>query len=771
MRDKIFSWIVGHPLWTALLSILFVIGAGYGAQNLKFNDSYKAFFAEDDPSLVGYEKVQAIFSKTDNVSFYLVPKNGNVFTPEVLSAIKELTNEAWQIPHSSRVDSLTNFQHSWSEEDDLTVEDLLPDYQELTPQVIAKAKQIALNEPLLVHKLISKEGHVSVVNVTVNFSGADEQAQIVAKSRAIKQSFQQQYPNIEIMLSGIVFMNQSFADLAVQDNVTLVPLMFLMVIILMIALLKSVTGTFSTIIIVITSIIATMGLTGWIGIDLTGPTASAPIMILTLAVADCIHVLSSMIFEMRQGKNKPQALLESLKINFKPVVLTSVTTAIGFLSMNFSDSPPFRDLGNIVAIGVMLACIFSLVLFPALLMLLPVRVKVDATEKQTLMLKLANFVTTKRKLLLPAMTLVMLGLVALLPRNTLNDNFVEYFDDSTQIRQTTKHMQKNLSGIILMEVAIDTGIDGGVSGKKYLQNLEAFSDWFKTQPEVDHITTLSDTFNRLNKNMHGDDPSYYKLPDSQELAAQYLLLYEMSLPYGLDLNNQINVSKSSTRVLGTLKNLSSLEMQDLERRINNWFTIHAPNYQVMVTGPDLMFAHIGQNNIKSMLSGTAIALVLISGLIGLALKSMRFAIISLIPNLAPAAMGFGAWYLLNGEVGLGLSVVAGMTLGIVVDYTVHFMSKYLHAKQDKGANTHEAVRYAFANVGKALWVTTLVLVAGFTVMAQSDFKMNADMGFLTAVTITIALIVDFFFLPPLLMQLDKDEQESDEAQSLSPNSI
>lgn len=755
MKNKLFAFIVGRPIWTTIITILLVVASAIGAQNLAFRGDYRVFFAEDDPKLVAYESVQSTFNKTDSVAFVIAPKDKNVFTAETLASIRALTEEAWQIPHSSRVDSITNFQHSWAEFDDLTVEDLVSEEAELTNAKVEQVKRIALQEPLLLDKIISPSGHVTVVNVTVQLNESDLEPVIMAHAVELQNKFMELNPNLDIMLSGMVAVNASFPAAAISDNTVLVPSMFLVVTLLMLLLLRNFSGTFSTVIVVIASIVGGMGLTGWVGINLSGPTASAPIMILTLAVADCIHVLSTMLFEMRQGATKRNALIASLKLNLKPILLTSVTTAIGFMSMNFSESPPFRDLGNIVAIGVMLACVLSLTLFPALMAILPVRVKADASENSTVMGNLANKVIKYQGKILATMSVIVIGLVALLPQNTLNDNFVEYFDPSTQVRQSADFMSENLSGIILFEVAVDSNVEGGISSPQYLQTLETFSQWFRQQKNVDHVSTITDVFKRLNKNMNGDDEAFYRLPENQELAAQYLLLYEMSLPYGLDLNNQINISKSSTRVVGTLSNLTSVELLALEKATNEWFSKHAPEYSVMITGPDLMFAHIGQNNINSMLSGTAIALVLISVLIGLALRSAKYAAISLLPNLAPAAMGFGAWYLIDGQVGLGLSVVAGMTLGIVVDFTVHYLSKYLHAKEDKQLDTEQAVRYAFTSVGKALWVTTIVLVCGFIVMAQSTFKLNADMGFLTAVTIFIALIVDFFLLPPLLLLIDR----------------
>ncbi len=312
-------------------------------------------------------------------------------------------------------------------------------------------------------------------------------------------------------------------------------------------------------------------------------------MILTLAVADCVHILTTMFYEMRHGVEKRKAILDSLHINFQPIFLTSITTAIGFLSMNFSDSPPFRDLGNMVAFGVMLAFIFSITLFPALLSLLPIKVKQIHEEKSDYMKSLAHFVVARRHLLLPVTALIMTGMMLFAPMNETNDDFVKYFDTTVPFRQATDFMQENLSGMTTLEISIESGVSSGVNAPKFLKSLDQFSSWLRQQPETDHVNTLSDTIKRLNRNMHGDDPTWYKLPDTQEMAAQYLLLYEMSLPYGLDLNNQLNVDKSSTRLIGTFKNITSNEQIDLERRVYDWFATNAPDYKVVVASPGLMF--------------------------------------------------------------------------------------------------------------------------------------------------------------------------------------
>lgn len=762
MNNKFFNVVDKHPIWVISVFLLLAIAAADGAKKLIFKGDYRVFFGPENPQLIAYEAMQNIYSKNDNVNFVVVPPDGNVFTAEHLKALKQLTRESWQIPYSTRVDSITNFQHSFADEDNMVVEDLVMDPDSLSERDLSRIKRIALNEPLLVNKIISAKGDVSVVNVTVRFPEINpitEVPEVAASARAIRDKFLADNPGSQVYLSGMVMMNTAFSESSMNDSAKLTPLMFLVVIVIIGLLLRTLSGTIATVIVLKMSTATTMGLAGWLGFYVTSPSALAPTMILTLAVADCVHILTTMFYEMRHGADKRSAITKSLQLNVKPIAITSITTAIGFLCMNFSDSPPYRDLGNLVAIGVMLAFVFSLTIFPALLRILPVRVSVNKENQPNSMEKLADFVINKRKILLPAVSLVIVIFAINLPKNELNDDYVKYFDHSVPFRVATDFMQENISGMTILEVSVESGVANGINHPDYLNAVARLSDWLRQQPETDNVNTITDTLKRINKNMHGDDPGWYKLPDNQEMAAQYLLLYEMSLPYGLDLNNQIDVNKSSSKLVATFKNLTTNQMMELEQRINNWFSENASEYNVVIASPSLMFAHIGERSIKSLLVGAITALLLISVLLGIALKSWRYGFVSLIPNLLPITVGFGVWGLIDGQIGIALAVVAGMTLGIVVDDTVHFLSKYLHARRYKDASPVVAVHYAFGNVGSALWITTLVLVAGFTVLAQSSFKTNADMGLLTAITLCIALVIDFLFLPPLLMAMDKNKDK------------
>ena len=753
-----YGWGVIRWRWPIILvTVLLVAVAASGGRFLWFNTDYRVFFSEDNPQLQSFDELQNVYGKNDNVLFVLAPAGGEVFTGPVLGAVERLTEKAWQIPFSVRVDSVTNFQHTRAEGDDLFVADLVANAATQPPESLQEVRDIALNEPLLVNRLVSPSGHVTGVNVTLHFAekSLTEVPDVAAHARRLADDIRAAYPDIDVYLTGLSMLNNAFSEASLMDMQTLVPLMYLAMFLVMFWLLRSLSGTFGTLLIVGFSAASAIGLTGWIGTGMTPPTVQAPTMIMTLAVADSIHILVTMLQEMRNGRSKREAIVESLRINLQPVFLTSLTTAIGFLSMNFSDAPPFRHLGNITATGVGIAFVLSVAFLPAVMSVLPVRVKQRTSSGRFGVEWLAEAVVGRRRPLLYGSIPVILGLALCIPLNDLNDSFVEYFSERVPFRTHTDFAMKNLGGLYQSEHSVGSDSANGISEPTYMAKLDEFADWYRAQPEVTHVNVISDTMKRLNKSMHGDDQEWYRLPDNRQLGAQYLLLYELSLPYGLDLNNQINLDKSATRLTATLANVSTHEIRDLAVRAEDWLRANAPEAMFGVASSGaIMFSHISKRNIDSMLVGTTLALVLISGVLILALRSLKVGIISLLPNLAPAVLAFGAWGIFVGQVNVGLSIVVTMTLGIVVDDTVHFLSKYLRARREQGLNAQDAVRYAFSSVGRALIVTSIILVIGFSILSLSSFDMNGSMGRMTAMTIAFALIADLTALPALLMTVD-----------------
>ena len=756
--------VIRHRWLIVLLTVVVVGAAGLGGKNLQFTTNYRVFFSADNPQLLAFEALENTYNKSDNIMFVLSPKDSKIFSAKTLEAVRWLTEQAWQLPHSLRVDSLTNFQHTSAEGDDLSVRELVGDSAELSDSRLEEIRHIALNEPALHRILVAAGENVTAVNVTIQLPGIDEVAEVpevVRAARALAVEFEAQFPFIDSRLAGMVMMNNAFSEASKNDLATLVPLSFLAMLLFLSLFLRGFMGSMATALVIVFSIITAMGLGGWFGLAITPPSSSAPIIILTIAIANCVHILVNFLHELRRGASKNDAMIESLRLNIQPVALASLTTAVGFLTMNFSEVPPFRDLGNLTAMGIMASFIISVTFLPALITLLPFKTHAGKQDHDPLMAAVGDFVVRYRHRLLWGTIALVITLVAFIPRNELNDIFLHYFDNRVEFRVDADYTNKHLAGNNRFDYTLESGEAGGINNPKFLQDVKAFAEWFEMQPETKHISVITNVLSRLHKNMHGDDERWYTLPEDRDLAAQYLLLYEMSLPYGLDLNNQINVSKSATRMVVNIEEISSKEIIALEQRAATWLAANTPHIAAkQATGASLMFSHIGQRNIRSMLFGTTVALILISMILIFALRSLKLGLISLIPNLIPGAMGFGLWGILVGEVGLALSVVTSMTLGIVVDDTVHFLSKYRRARIEMGYTSPDAVRYAFKTVGRALIVTSIVLCVGFFTLSTSSFALNADMGLLTSVVIALALIADFLLLPPLLMKLESKDDES-----------
>lgn len=760
LADTVVRW----RWWVILATLAMVIFTGSGARFLELSNNYRVFFSPDNPELVAFEEFQKTYTKSDNILFVLKPKEKTVFTPRIAQAIEDLTKQAWQIPYATRVDSVSNFQHSYAEGDELTVENLYREGSNIPESELEVKQRIALAEPLLNGNLISTDASATGVNVTMNFpeKSIAELPEAMAVVKQIANEIEQNYPGVKVAISGISALNNAFAASGQADAMTLMPAMFLVLIVITMIILRSLYATIATVLVIAFSTATAMGIAGHMGMALDPISLTAAIVILTLAIADSIHILVSVLIMMGEGKDKISSLKESIKINFLAVTVTSVTTIVGFLSLNFSDSPPFWYLGNISAMGIAAAWFYSLTLLPAVLAVLPIKVKQETSTqrgKRSFMVILAQFVTSRYRSVLVVSTIIAIGLISFVPRIELNDQWVKYFDHRIEFRGDAEFAMDNLTGLYRLEYSLPAKEANGISDPAYLQSLDEFTQWLRIQPEVEHVYSYTDIIKRLNKNMHNDDENWYRLPVEHDMAAQYLLLYELSLPYGLDLNDRINIDKSSTRVSVTVKELSTVEVRQFLDKSKDWLQAHTPEYMwTKPTGPTVMFSYISQRNIESMLRGNAIAVAGIALILILSLRSFSLGTLSLVPNLVPILMTFGVWAILVGKVGMGAATVTATSLGIIVDNTVHFLTKYLRARRQMDLTKPLAIEYAFRMVGWALVANAVILVIGFAVLSTSSFKVNMEMGQLTALAIMIALIVDFFLLPAMLMIGYKKEE-------------
>ena len=755
------AWIVQHRLALFIFSIAVILLAGYGGSKITFKSDYTIFFEKDNPQRIANEFIQEEFSSSDNVLFLVNPKNGDIFTRENLAAIESLTEDAWQIPYSQRVESITNHLYTHVDGDDLLVEFLIDEELNDTPADLIEKKAYAVDKVGVKDYLITREGDMSLVSVTLNLptdKSGPAAIEVVDHVREFVKNLAKEHPEINFRVLGAVVMEVQLPKIVQEDGQVITPLATLLVFLFLIFVLRDLVGTFVSLMTCTLGIIAGMGAVLWTGVKISPILVNTPGIIMILGMANCIHLMVNYSQFLTQGSDKKKALEKSIEVNFLPIVFTNITTAISFLALNFAESPPFAHMGTAASAGILFVMIASLMFLPAMIYYLPSRASGVAT-----MPRIGNLIEVYQQhgnKIVFVFVIVIVGLSALIPKNILDDNFIEFFDPDLEVRQDIELLTERISGSVVINISIPAGEEGGILNPEYLTLLNDLDKVLHEQPELRFATSLLEVMKTLNQNLHANDPSWYKVPDSRELASQYLLMYEMSLPFGQDLNNLMNYDRSESRVIAVYNELSDKNLITLENKIKLWLEENKIEGTTPTIGSsNLAFAHMQYSNVNSLSKGFVLALMAISVSLIFLFRSFSLGAVSVIPNLIPAAMAFGIWALINGKVGFGMSIGITLTLGIVVDDTIHFLSKYKYAKETLGYNNVESIRYAMDTVGIAMLLTTAMMSVAFGAMLFSNFTPNQDLGLITIITILCAVFVDLILLPIIMLRLFADKTE------------
>lgn len=769
MVNKLSHFIVLRRNSLSLASLILTIFFSIGAKNLYVNTNYNIFFDAEDARKIAHETQQEEFTKTDNLVLLIKSKNDeSIFSKGNLTAVYELTEVAWQTPYVVRVDSLTNFQHSFAQGDDLVVQDLVPDLNALSDTRIQMVERVGLSEKRLKNRIVSDDGKTTLINITVELppypSDKIDKALRVEALKLRDQAIMEvaDYGDvlkaasplgITIHVLGETVINASLTKASDKDSATLIPLMFLAIVIILGVLLRSLSSIAAALMVIVLTIVASMGVNGWAGAAVNMVNIAAPIIILTIAVCDSVHLLSSHLDFVAKGEVPEAAMERSLQLNLQPIFITSVTTAVGFLTLNFSSSPPFRELGNLCAFGVIYAMFLTVFLLPSFAVKFLTRARSSSTIHD-LLDTLAEIVIRRKWFALMIAAMVSILSMTLVSRNQIDDDPSRYFKSRNSYRAAMDFSQETLPGVNDINFTLDCESAHCINQPEFLRKVDEFGKWLLMQENIETVISYVDVIKKINSNFNSDSVLEYQIPEQAELIAQYNLLYELSLPFGLDLNNLTNYDKSATKLTAFVRQTNTGNFLDIEARARSWLRDNSLSSSPQGNSIRMMFAALGESNIRGMLWGALIALMGVTITILASLKSIKYSALSIIANSFPAIIALGFWGLLVGHINMAVAMVFSITLGIIVDDSVHFICKYRHARESFNMAPDDAIRYAFRNVGQALSVTTIVLAIGFGLLCFSDFNLNAYLGALTAMTVVIALIFDYLVLPPLLLIFD-----------------
>ena len=758
-KENLSKFIIKNRIFFIFSCLVLVLILGRGITSVVFDPDMERFFPKGHSATSLSYEIDETFIRTDNIVIAINAKNNSIFTKKTLSLIESLTEKSWTVPYSIRVDSLTNYSYVRSVDDDLLVEPFIENALSMEDSFIQRREKIVEEEEIIYGSLISKDKKTTVISIVVDPPNPDANLKLIDTIEYMLEYIDEaksNHPELDIRILGTPYQEYISPKMVLSEMPIVMPSMLLLILVSVFFMLRSVFAVLATIFVIVLSLISTFGSVGFIGNALNQMVITIPILIITLALADCVHLFSIFFQQRAKGYSSKESMVKSLELNLQPLFLTTLTTCIGFLSFNVLDVPPLRDLGNFVSIGIAMAFIFTIFFAAPLFSFFEIKAPKSVNQQVNLSKKIAKFSLKNSKTLLWSVPLMSVLLISLIPLNVLDENPTQMYDEGfTSFSSDTLWLDEML-GVTFPVSFKAVSKNGSVSEPEFLKKIDSFTNWLETQDEVNHVTSLAHTMKNLNKSMHGDDPKWETIPESEELSSQYLFFYEMSLPMGLDLNSSISQDRSSTKISANLDDMSGKEFLKFDSKVrahledNNLTEIISP-----AAGFRVVFSHISTVIVNSLLLGVFIGLLLITLMLGLFFRSIPFGVLSAFPNVLPIGAAFGIWALYDGQVGFMVAVGMGSTLGIIVDFTVHLLSKYDLARREMGQSPEEAVMFAFESVGFALIVMTVVISLGFLVLNLVNFLPLHDFARFSTISFIMALIIDFLFFPNLLVKFDK----------------
>ncbi len=730
-----------------------------GLTKLTFNPDLETYFPEGHPAVIRYNEIDDMFIPTDNLIIAVHSNEGTLFNGDSLKVIEELTKKSWTIPYSVRVDSLTNYSYVKSVNDDLIVEPFIEEAEKKSIEFFKKREDLVAGEDIIYKSLISEDKKTSVVSIIVDPPGPnkeDQNSELINYILGFIEPIKESNENLDIRLLGNPYLDYISPRIVKAEMPVVMPLMLLLIFFIVFLMIRSYVAVLATFVVILMSLIATFGSIGILDNPLNQMVTTIPILIITLALADCIHLFSIYFQNRVKGISSKESMEKSLEMNIQPLFLTTISTCIGFLCLNFIEVTPLRDLGNAVAIGIGFAFIFTIFFIAPIVSFFEVKTASKVTKQTRFSTSVGSFILKNGNKLIFSITSISFLILLCIPMNELDENPTQmYAEGFTSFSSDTLWLDEKLSVTFPVNF-LATNEEGQVSDPDFLEILDKFSVWLEEREQVNHVTSLANNMKNLNKSMHGDDPEWKKIPENADLSAQYLFFYEMSLPMGLDLNSSISQDRKSTKISATLKDMSANEFKEFNNEVLGY--LRQNNLENMISEPSsfrVIFTYMVEAIVNSLLYGLFIGILLITLIIGLFFRSYLLPALSIFPNILPIGMGFGLWGLFVGDVGFMVAVGMGSTLGVIVDFTVHFLSKYELARKEFKKSVEESVIYSFETVGFALIIMTVVLALGFSVLNLVTFIPIQDFAKFSVICFIGGLIINFLFLPNLLMKFDK----------------
>ena len=781
------SFIHDNPFKVLLVLLLLLAFPISQLPKIKMDTSTEGFMHEDDPVLLTYNNFREQFGRDERI--VLAIKSENVFSIDFLTKLKALHREIEaKVPYVEDVTSLYNVRNTRGDGDKLITDDLLEPFPTTQEQATA-IKKLALESHFYKDLLISQDGtmttmiietdaysHVGEQEVSMEDEFSDGFEDESTQNSVVKRAFLTDQENhelldaittitneyrekgLEIYVAGSPAVNNALKAQMKSDMQKFMRITFLIILIFLFVVFKRLSAVFYPLLVILLSLITTVGTMAWAGVAFKLPTQIVPSLLLAVSVGATVHILSIFFDKFNSTGDKKEALSYTLAHSGLAIAMTSITTAIGVGAFAGSEVAPISDLGTFASLGVMVSLVLTLTLLPALLSItkLKPKAKSEAGRVDSLMKKLAVVPVKYTKAVLIGSFLVVAISLFASTQVKLSHNPLMWFQPDNSNRVSTEVIDEKMNGTVTIEVVVDTGKENGWVNPEKLEKLNQFSAKLEAyKDEFTHIgkvVSLATIVKETNRALHENQEKHYTIPKDANLVSQELLLFENS--GSDDLEDVVDSQFSKARITVKLPWTDTIEAVQVLDFVKTEAEKTFAGDKIETTGMIPLLINTFANAVHSSVRSYFIAAIAITFMMMLILGSPRLGLISMIPNLTPIIMGLFIMYLADMPLDMFTLLIGSIAIGLAVDDTIHFMHNFKRYYLETN-DVQLAMEKTFFTTGKAMVITTLVLSFGFFAYMAANMISVQNFGILTGSVIIFALLSDLLLAPALMVVVAK----------------
>jgi len=761
MRERLARLVSHHPWWVLGAVLAVTLGLGAFLPGLEFQADYSLMLPKDDPVVEEYDRALDTFGAQSVFMLAMaVPEGGSIFELDALQKLYAVTDELEPLEARGWVEEIVSpatLDVIEGREGEIVVDAVLPHPPETADDADTFRERV-LAERALRDTLVREDGSAALVILRVHPDYEDRE-DILAEIQATLDDVTARYAGPErFYVSGdapmLVHANQYMR----QDLALLFPVVVVVVSGVLLASFRLWRGLFLPLTVVLLAVVWTLGTMAITGTKLTIISTFLPVLLVTVGSAYGIHVMNAYLLRARQGGTRRQVVQDVFADMLSPVFVTAFTTAAGFLTLLSSFLIPSREFGVFSAFGVLAAFALTMTLVPALLVLLPLppaRQRRGSGRFETFAQGMSGALARNPRRTLLIAGGVLAGLLVGVPLLQVESDFSKYFHDDSPFIQGQNFVEEQFGGSQELRVVIETGRRDAFYEPAALSFLERLQDLLEQRDEVGATSSVVDLVKEVHYTFRGEDPDFYRVPDSSRAAAQLMLLYDMG--GGGELRSLVTRNYRSAQVTARVRSVGMAGFVELQSAVEDFLDAQRPalaealdtEVHTYVTGSPSIFVQISRRIVQSQIVslGTSLGAVLV--IIALIMQSLVAGLCALIPLVVAIAGNFGVMGYAGADLDMATVMIASLTVGIGVDYAVHFLTRYRRARSG-GESHHAALTTTYRTAGRAILINAVTLTAGFLVMLLSSFGALTAFGWLITLTMVTSVLGALLVLPAVL---------------------